>query len=210
MSVNLISPVDSARTVSYRGLSEGVTFLTPPLAEETEITGPLAAKLFVSSASEDADLFVVVRVFGPDLAEVTFPGHVDPHTPIGQGWLRASHRKLDAARSQPFRPYHAHDEIQPLIPGERYELDVEILPTCIVVPPGYRIALTVRGRDYVYSGLAHSRGDGPGGFTGVGQFRHNDGRDRLPAAFDSDVTLHASPDDAACLLLPVIPKRGDR
>ena len=204
------SPVDSARTVSYRGLSEGVTFLTPPLAEETEITGPLAAKLFVSSASEDADLFVVVRVFSPDLAEVTFPGHVDPHTPIAQGWLRASHRKLDAARSQAFRPYHAHDEIQPLVPGKRYELDIEILPTCIVVPPGYRIALTVRGRDYVYSGLARSRGDGPGGFTGVGQFRHNDGRDRLPAVFDSDITLHASPDDAACLLLPVIPKRGDR
>ena len=180
--------------------------MTPPLAEETEITGPVAARLVVSSAGEDADLFLVLRVFGPDLTEVTFPGHVDPHTPIAQGWLRASHRKLDAERSKPFRPYHAHDQIQPLVPGEPYAIDVEILPTCIVVPPGYRIALTIRGKDYVYSGLTRSRE--PRGFTGVGQFRHNDGRDRPPAVFDADVTLHAGPDDTAWLMLPVIPKRS--
>ena len=200
------TPVKRAASVSYRGLSDGVTFMTPPLAEATEITGPVAARLVVSSAGEDADLFLVLRVFGPDLAEVTFPGHVDPHTPIAQGWLRASHRKLDAERSKPFRPYHTHDQIQPLVPGERYAIDVEILPTCIVVPPGYRIALTIRGKDYVYSGLTRSRE--PRGFTGVGQFRHNDGRDRPPAVFDADVTLHTGPDDTAWLMLPVIPKRS--
>jgi hypothetical protein len=31
-------------------------------------------------------------------------------------------------------------------------LDVEIWPTSIVVPTGYRIALTVRGKDYEYAG----------------------------------------------------------
>jgi uncharacterized protein len=29
---------------------------------------------------------------------------------------------------------------------------VEIWPTCIVVPPGYRIVLGVRGKDYEYRG----------------------------------------------------------
>ena len=57
---------------------------------ETEITGPIAAKLFVSSETTDADLFLVLRVFTPDLKEVTFHGALDPHTPIAQGWLRAS------------------------------------------------------------------------------------------------------------------------
>lgn len=47
-----------------------------------------------------------------------------------------------------YRPYHTHDEKQPLRPGEVVELDVEIWPTSIVVPPGYRIGLTVRCKDY--------------------------------------------------------------
>src|SRR5438093_6487637 len=58
-------------------------------------TGPLAARLFVSSSTRDADLFLVFRVFSPDMREVVFMGAIDPHTPIAQGWLRASHRKLD-------------------------------------------------------------------------------------------------------------------
>ena len=138
--------------MTYEGLGDGVTFLTPPLEKETEITGPMAAKLFVSSETEDADLFLVLRVFAPDMKEIVFPGALDPHTPIGQGWLRASHRKLDPRLTRQYRPYHTHDEKQPLTPGKVYELDVEIWPSCIVVPAGYRIALTVRGRDYVYPG----------------------------------------------------------
>ena len=50
----------------------------------------------VSSTTTDADIFAVLRVFDPDGDEVVLQGAVDPHTPIGQGWLRASHRKLDA------------------------------------------------------------------------------------------------------------------
>ena len=71
-----------------------------------------------------------------------FQGAIDPHTPIGQGWLRASHRKLDKKLSTPYRPYHTHDKQQPLKKGEVVELDIEIWPTSIVVPAGYRIGLT--------------------------------------------------------------------
>ena len=141
-----------AGTATYAGLGDGVTFVSPPLKRETEITGPLASRLWVSSATEDADLFLVLRVFTPDFKEVTFQGALDPKTPVAQGWLRASHRKLDEKRTLPFRPYHTHDEAQPLTPGEIYELDVEIWPTCVVVPRGYRLALSVRGCDYVYPG----------------------------------------------------------
>ena len=61
--------------------------------------------------------------------------------------------KLDGERTLPYRPYHTHDEIQPLKPGEVYELDIEIWPTSIVLPKGYRIGLSVRGKDYVYPGF---------------------------------------------------------
>ncbi len=200
------NPVEQAGTRTYRGFSDGVTFLTQPLPKETEITGPIAAKLFVSSSTEDADMFVVVRVFTPDMKEVTFQGHTDPHTPIAQGWLRASHRKLDPNRTLEYRPYHTHDEIQRLTPGHVYELDVEVLPTCIVVPEGCRIALSVRGKDYEYPG-------GPGGpairrlgtFTGVGPFRHDE--QRPASVYNGDVTLHCGPNHQAYVLLPIIPPR---
>jgi predicted acyl esterase len=193
-------------TVTYGGLGDGVTFLTRPLETETEITGPIAAKLYVSSETTDADLFLVLRVFSPDLKEVTFHGALDPHTPIAQGWLRASHRKLDPALTLPYRPYHPHDEIQPLTPGQVYELDVEVWPTCIVVPRGYRIGLTVRGKDYVYPG-GPGKGLGVLGavFTGVGPFQHAEARDRPPEVFGGTVTLYAGPERPAHILLPIIP-----
>jgi predicted acyl esterase len=200
------APPAREMTVTYAGLEDGVTFLAPPLRAETEITGPIAAKLFVSSETTDADLFLVLRVFAPDLKEVTFLGALDPRTPVAQGWLRASHRKLDPALTLPYRPYHTHDEIQPLTAGQVYELDVEVWPTCIVVPKGYRIGLTVRGKDYVYPG-GPSKGLGVLGavFTGVGPFQHAEPRDRPPQIFARKVTLHAGPARPAHVLLPVIP-----
>ncbi|MBI2199269.1 MAG: CocE/NonD family hydrolase [Candidatus Rokubacteria bacterium] len=203
------SPLARDGRVTYSGFGEGVTFLTTPLKAETEITGPIAAKLFVSSETADADLFLIVRVLSPNMKEVVFQGALDPHTPIAQGWLRASHRKLDPALTLPYRPYHTHDERQPLTPGRVYELDVEIWPTSIVVPAGHRLALTVRGRDYEHPG-------GPGAglavlgdvFTGVGPFQHNDPRDRPPEIFGKKVTLHCGRRRPSHLLLPIIPVRN--
>ncbi|MCZ6586910.1 MAG: CocE/NonD family hydrolase [Alphaproteobacteria bacterium] len=190
--------------VTYGGFSDGVTFMTPPLGQEMEITGPIAAKLFVSSATADADLFLVVRVFAPDMKEVVFQGALDPHTPIAQGWLRCSHRKIDQELTLPYRPYHTHDEEQPLKPRQVYEVDVEVWPTCIVVPKDYRIALTVRGKDYVYPGDSFM--ETPlGNWTGCAVFRHNDPRDRPANIFGGEVTLHTSPDRKSYVLLPVIP-----
>ena len=104
--------------MTYKGFGDGVTFMTEPLKQDTEITGPIAAKLWVSSATEDADLFLVVRAFSPDMKELVFQGALDPHTPLAQGWLRVSHRKLDKTLTLPYRPYHTHDEEQKLKKGE--------------------------------------------------------------------------------------------
>jgi uncharacterized protein len=192
--------------VSYRADGEGVTFAGEPLATETEITGPVAARLFVSSSVGDADLFLIVRVFTPSGAECVFRGAIDPHTPVAQGWLRLSHRKLDPDLSAPHRPYHAHDEIQPVAVGQVCPADVEIWPTSLVVPAGYRIALTVRGRDYSrpYPG-GTSLATFSGEMTGCGPFRHDDPRDRPPEVTGSTQTLWTGGTRQAYLLLPVIP-----
>src|SRR5207253_2892986 len=135
-----------------------------------------------------------LRLFSPDFTEVTFSGSNDPHTPLAHGWLRASHRKLDSKRTLLHRPYHSHDEVQKLVPGEVYELDIEIWPTCIVAPANYRLGLSVRGKDYVYPGdLSGAPGKIGQPATGVGPFKHEDKIDRPAAIYGGVTTLHAGP-----------------
>src|SRR5262249_40668765 len=204
-TLSLEPPAEDAET-SFAALGDGLTFTSRPLAEETEITGPLAANLRISSTTEDADIFLVFRVFTPDLREVTFVGAIDPHTPIAQGWLRASHRKLDESLSRPYRPYHAHDEVQPLRPGRPVDLAIEIWPTSIVVPKGYRIALSVRGKDYVWQATTGAKlSNFKNELLGCGPFLHDDPRDRPERLFAGTTSLHFDRKGACSLLVPIIP-----
>jgi uncharacterized protein len=202
-------PPATGGRISFDAMGDGVTFLAPPCARATEVTGPSALKLFVSSSTTDADIFAVVRVFTPDLDEVVFQGAIDPHTPVAQGWLRASHRKLDRKLSTPYRPYHSHDERQPLRPGQVVELDVEVWPSSIVVPAGYRLGLTIRGKDYVYHGPSGGKlSNFKNELTGCGPFLHDDPRDRPATIFGGTTTLHFSAGKATYLLLPIIPEKS--
>jgi predicted acyl esterase len=203
-NLSLQPPAENAE-ISFAALGDGLTFISRPLTEETEITGPLAASLRISSSTEDADVFVVFRVFSPDLREVTFAGAIDPHTPVGQGWLRASHRKLDEALSRPYRPYHSHDEVQRLQPGSPVDLAVEIWPTSIFVPKGYRIALSIRGKDYQWqstTGLKLSNFKNE--LLGCGPFLHDDPRDRPHRLFGGTTTLHIDRSGFSHVLVPII------
>jgi hypothetical protein len=81
-------------------------------------------------------------------------------------------------------------------------------PTSIAVPAGYRVALSVRGKDYEYGG-------GSGGkqsnfkneLTGCGPFLHNDPVNRPPAIFSGTTTLHFGRGKTPYLLLPIVPPR---
>ncbi|MGA2089336.1 MAG: CocE/NonD family hydrolase [Stellaceae bacterium] len=205
----LTDSIPSKKTaLSFAALGDGVTFLASPAEADTEITGPIALKLFVSSSTVDADIFAVVRVFSPDLKEVVFQGAIDPHTPVAQGWLRASHRRLDKKLTLPYRPYHTHDRPEPLKPGKPVELEVEIWPTSIVVPAGYRVALTIRGRDYEYGGASGGRlSNFKNELKGCGPFLHDDPIDRPAKIFGGTTTLHFGHDRGAYLLLPIIPAK---
>jgi putative CocE/NonD family hydrolase len=177
--------------VDYQGMSGEVTFRLPAFEAETEITGPIALRLWVSSSTSDLDVFAVVRLFDPQDRECHFVGAHEP-VAVTYGWLRASHRKLDAAKSKPHRPYHAHDAIEPLQPGEVVPLDVEIWPTSIVCPAGYRLALTIQGRDFVVAP--------------PGRMLHDNPTDRPAEVFDGTNTLHTGGGHESFLLLPVIPR----
>ena len=176
----------------YEAMGEGLTFRTPPLEADLEITGYVAARLTIASSTTDMDIFAVLRAFDPAGREVILTGAHEP-TPISRGWLRASHRKQDPERTLPYRPYLTHDEVQKLEPGARYTIDVEILPTSLVCPKGYTLALTIMGRDFEFEGVP-------------GRILHNDPADRPAAEFGGICSIVTGGESESYLLLPVIPR----
>lgn len=123
-------------------------------------------------------------------------------------WRRCANRATDPERSLPYRPWHPHDHAEPLTPGEIVPLDIEIWPTSVVVPAGYRLALTVTGRDFEFPG------DGPWPETygipmkGTGMFVHTDPVDRPADVFGGVTTIVSGPGQPSALLLPVVPRDG--
>ena len=161
----------------------GVSFETPPLARDLEVTGPAVLVVWVSSTTEDLDLFVTLRNIDGNGQDVWEIGQQQP-VPVAKGWLRASHRKLDPRLSRPWRPYHAHDERQWLRRGKLVRLDVEIWPTCMVFSKGHRIRLDLQPKDGAGSApYTHYSAD------------YNTGSN----------TIHAGGSMPSHLLLPVIP-----
>ena len=194
---------DNKGSVTFEAAGEPITFMSTPLERETEITGPLMAHLYISSSTADADLFVTFQAFSPDGKEVEFQGTVDPHTPLAQGWLRASHRKVDQNRSTPGRPYHTHDEHQPLSPGQVYKVDIEIWPTGIIIPAGFQLALQISGHDF-----ERPTPDGANEAwvaKGSGPWLHTHPEDRPKEVFGGQTTIHTGSEHPSYLLLPIIP-----
>jgi predicted acyl esterase len=177
----------SSLATSHGTLSRtGVSFETPPLEKDTEVTGPIVLNLWVSSTSEDMDIFATMRNIGPDGKDVCEVGQHGQAIPcVTKGWLRASHRKLDEQRSLPYRPYHAHNERWWLKPNEAVECQVEIWPTSMVFAKGHKLRIDIQPRDGVGSApYTHYHGD------------YNAGAEN---------TVYAGGDKASYLLLPIIP-----
>jgi len=177
--------------VAYQALGDGITFRSPAFKEDTEFTGNVKLKLFVSSSTTDMDVFAILRCFDPQGQEVEFIG-AHENVPVACGWLRASHRKLDATKSSEYLPYHRHDEIQKLVPDEIYELDIEILPTSLVFPKDYTLAITVMGRDF--------------NLNPQGRILHNDLQDRNETEFGGISQIYTGGNYASYLLMPRIRK----
>lgn len=179
------------------------TFVLSPRDEVMEITGPLSAHLFVSTSEPDADVFVTLRVIDPSGVDVALRSALDPRGVITAGWLRASHRSTDPDLSRPERPVHRHDAVQPLAPDEIVELHIEVLPTSIVVPDGFQLAITVSATDFEFSG----GGPWPELYgipmRGNGIFLHEDPTDR--GSGDHKFRIHTGGATPSSLLLPVIP-----
>ena len=163
----------------------GISFVTDPMVKDTEITGPLMANVWVSSTAEDMDVMVTLRNIDPDGNEVFELGQQGQPVVLTKGWLRASHRKLDTAKSLPYRPYHAHNERLWLEPDVPVECQIEIISTCIVLKKGHQLRVDIHAQDS----------------AGSGNFTH------FHADYNEEAihTFHAGGNMNSYILLPIIP-----
>ncbi|KAI6764137.1 hypothetical protein HG530_007926 [Fusarium avenaceum] len=135
-----------------------IQFSTPHFEKETEITGHILAHLNVSatphlgkSAPQDIDLFLTLRLFDANDREIVYTGTIGNPIPLVKGWQRVSLRKINTAHTRhrewlPRRDFFSTD-VQPVIPGEVYSVNVEIWPTNVIIEPGTRLVVEVASGD---------------------------------------------------------------
>jgi len=164
----------------------GIAFYSDAMTEDLEITGPLSATLWVSSSSEDMDIFITMRHYDETGNEIMDTGQQGAPVPVAKGWLRVSHRELDEQKSLPYRPYHQHQRRLRLTPGEIVQVQVEIWPTSMVFKKGHKMRLDIQPRDGIgSSGYPHYHAD------------YNTGTN----------TIHTGGQYESYLLLPIIPQQ---
>jgi predicted acyl esterase len=117
--------------------------------ERTELVGHMKLKLFVSTdAGDDMDLFVAIQKLGPNGEIVPFAYYAQfEDGPVALGWLRVSHRELDADASTPFQPVLKHQRELKIEPGEIVPVEIEIWPSGTLFEPGSSLRVVVQGRD---------------------------------------------------------------
>jgi predicted acyl esterase len=124
--------------------SNNVTFTSAPMAQDLEISGPLALHFWASIDSDDCNWFVQVRDVAPDATTSI----------VSKGWLKASHRELDEEKSTPERPYHKHIRRLETRPNEIYPYQIDIRDTAHVFRPGHRIQVLIKGQDSPWEDFA--------------------------------------------------------
>jgi predicted acyl esterase len=114
----------------------GLGFVTAPLGRDLVIAGPSSLDLFLRSSARDTDLQVTLSEVRPDGNE----------TYVQNGWLRASHRRLDRRRSTPIDPVptHLRRHAAPLPRGRFSLVRVPIWPVAHAFRAGSRIRVTVQ------------------------------------------------------------------
>ncbi len=123
--------------IHWDPLTEGdsLSFITQPYTTETAYAGQGSVDLWLRSTALDTDLETTLTIVRPDGQE----------TYVQSGWLRASDRKLDVAKSTELFPWHSflESDVEDLPPGQFSEARVELFPFAAVLRPGDRLRLNI-------------------------------------------------------------------
>jgi len=123
---------------------QGLTWRTAPLAGPLTLAGPIQLHLVATSTATDTDWVAKVADVAPDGTESI----------VSEGYLRASHRELDVARSSIGDPYQTDTNPTPLTPGTFDAYDLAIFPTAYQLAAGHRLQLRLTSYDLPTSGPA--------------------------------------------------------
>ncbi|WPN44616.1 CocE/NonD family hydrolase [Pseudomonas sp. P8_241] len=173
----------------------GISFISDPVNEDMVFAGYGKAKLWVSSTSEDMDIYVSLRILDDSGREVDYAGSTTmgmnvPNYPLAKGWLKASHRKIDASRSTRYTVKHTHRKADyaPLERDEVVAVEIEIIPNTALIRKGYRLRVDIQPFDGVDHGPRH----------GYDNAYHDGARN----------TIHTGPDRPGFIQLPIVPAQG--
>jgi uncharacterized protein len=117
--------------------AQGLDFATSVLQEDLEVTGPVALYLWATLTEPEATWIVTIRNRAPDGSQSV----------VTKGWLRASHRAIDSARSTSAKPYHPHRESIPVPIGELQNYAIDLRETSMVFKKGHQLVVEIRGQD---------------------------------------------------------------
>lgn len=124
-----------------------LTFTSEPLEEDLEIGGPIVLQLYGVSSATDTDFFIKLADQFPQAQQERSDGRQAMAVNVSKGWLRASHREKDEARSTDWRPYYTHINPQPIEPGRVCRYDIEVHPASYLFQKGHRIRLEIVNGD---------------------------------------------------------------
>ena len=128
-----------------------LTFTGEPLAQDLEIAGPIKLTLFLSSTAAETDVFAKLSDQYPQANEDRAKGLNPLAEVVTRGWLRASHREIDAAQSTDMVPRYTHRNPEPLTPGVIYTLEISLEPMAYLFRKGHRIRLELVNGDFPVS-----------------------------------------------------------
>ena len=193
VDVGSIYPRELGTTACW---ATGKSFVTEPMSEDMVLAGFMKLGLWVSSTSSDMDIYASVRVLDENGQEVSYSGAPDLDDltniyPVGIGWLKVSHRKLDESRASHYQPVHTHleSDYAPLKNNEAVPVEVEIWPSTALIRKGHRVRLDIQPHDGCGHGSRHTYD--PSYHT------------------NAENTLYGGPDHVSYLQLPIIPAKPE-
>lgn len=182
------APPSAAGCVSFGTRSQGACWEWA-ITADTEITGPMALRLWVQAhGADDVHLFAGVEKYRGGTYTPLEGAYGFGRDRITTGWLKASLRSLDEQSSRPFDPVPTCSHRQPLATGQVVPVDIALGPSATLFRVGETLRLVVAGRWL---------------------WPRNPLTGQFPAAYQKSpkgrCTLHWGPQHQARLLVPIIP-----
>src|SRR6516165_8029034 len=122
--------------------SDVLVFATPPLDHEVEVTGPVSVRLWIASDAPDTD-------FTAKLIDVYPPSEDYPHgfaMNLTEGLLRVRYRD-------------SWEQPAPMVPGEVYEITIELFPVANLFGRGHRLRLDISSSNFPHFDVNPNSGE---------------------------------------------------